>query len=232
VAAARSSPVLLVAVAGGGALVAGLPSTGVLLVVIVGLVGLAAVALARRESIARSAAERRVRVGDYCEALLGELRAGQPATSAVERAVQVWPESSPVAAAARLGADVSAAYRRVATQPGAEAVTRLAAAWELCAVTGSGLALALEQLVETVRAEEVVLQAVQAELASARATARVVAALPLVVLALAQGAGASPWHFLLETGPGLGCLAAGAALSVAGLWWIDRIAVAAVREGT
>jgi tight adherence protein B len=182
------------------------------------------VAAARR---ATAAAHRRQLVVDYCEALLGELLAGQPAARALERSGVVWPETEPVVAAARLGADVPTAFRRLAEAPGAEGLRRLAGAWQLSAATGSGLALAVEQVLETARVRQATDRLVQAELASARATARLVTVLPVVVLVAAQGVGARPWAFLFSTGAGVGCLAAGVALALLGLWWIDRIAASA-----
>jgi tight adherence protein B len=177
---------------------------------------------------ARAAANRRQLVVDYCEALLGELLAGQPARRALERSGLVWPETEPVVAAASLGADVPAAFRRLADAPGADGLLRLAGAWQLSAATGSGLAFAVEQILETARVRQATDRLVQAELASARATARLVTLLPVVVLVAAQGVGARPWMFLFDTGAGVGCLAGGVALSLLGLWWIDRIAAAAV----
>ena len=61
-------------------------------------------------------------------------------------------------------------------------------------------------------------------LASARATARLVALLPLGTLAMASGLGASPWSFLVDSPVGAACLLAGVGLVVGGLAWIDRIA--------
>ena len=65
---------------------------------------------------------------------------------------------------------------------------------------------------------------VRAELASAQATARLVAAPAVATLAMSSGIGADPWGFLLHHPAGVACLGAGVALVLAGLWWIDRIA--------
>lgn len=224
----RRAAALLGGVLGGGAVLgAGLQGAH-LVVVVTAAVSLAVgVRLAANGARARVALARRRTVIDYCEALVGELRAGQPVARAVERAVDAWAESEPVAAAAHLGADVALALRRLSDLPGAAGVRRLAGAWELCATTGSGLAFAAEQVLATARAEEATDRLVQAELASARATARLVTVLPLVVLVAAQGIGARPWAFLLSTVAGAACLAAGAALTLSGLSWIDRIAASA-----
>lgn len=209
----------------------GLEGRHLFLVVVVAagvLAVLRAVGAARQE---RAAQGRRQQVVDYCEALAGELRAGQPVARAVERSVEAWPEAESVAAAARLGASVPKALRRLSTLAGAGTVRRMAGAWEISASTGSGLVVAVEQVLATARADEATARLVRAELASARATARLVTALPVVVLLAAQGAGARPWHFLLDTAAGVACLAAGLTLSFAGLAWIDRIAAASVEEG-
>jgi tight adherence protein B len=219
------------AVAVAGVAVVGVRGThlGVATVAAVAL-WLVAQAVDRSREERKSEARRRA-VVDYCEALLGELEAGQPVQVAVQRCSVQWPESAPVASAARLGADVPAALREAASAPGAAALRRLAAAWELSAATGAGLAFALRQVIRTVRTEQLVAARVGAELASARATARLVTVLPVVVLVAAQGVGAEPWHFLLEKVPGVVCLAVGVLLSAAGLRWIDAIGDAARGPG-
>jgi tight adherence protein B len=187
--------------------------------VAVGVAGLAA-----RGRNARKADAVQEKVVEVCEALVGELRCGLPLTSCLDRCVEVWPPFGHVAAAAHLGADVPAALRRLAMVPGASGLQDLASAWQVSQGSGSGLAAALGEVAASARAAHATALVVVAELASAQATARLVAALPVVTLAMAAGVGAGPWHFLLDTGAGLGCLAAGSVLTLAGLFWIDRIA--------
>jgi tight adherence protein B len=182
------------------------------------------VAASRR---AEAAARRRRSVVDFCEALVGELRAGQPVLAALERSAPVWPEAAPVVATARLDGDVPGALHQLSRAPGAGSLGHLAAAWQLCTTTGGGLTSAAALVLESARADEAALRQVEGEAASARATARLVAALPVIVLSAGEGLGAHPWAFLLGRPPGLICLASGLALLFAGLAWIDRIAVAA-----
>jgi tight adherence protein B len=184
----------------------------------------AATTLAIRARRDTEAVGRRTRVVDACEAMLGELHAGQPPLRALDRASSAWPALVPVARAARLDGDVPSALRAVSTSPGAGALQRLADAWQLCAASGSGLASALEQVLSTVRVEHEVVLTVRSELASARATARLLAVLPVIVLVMAQGIGAHPWRFLLATVPGQLCLGLGVGLAVVGVMWLERIA--------
>ena len=203
--------------------------TGTQLAVAVVAAG-AGAAVVRMVAASRRAGEadrRRQSVVAFCEALVGELRAGQPVLVALERSAVAWPEVLPVLSAARLDADLPAALRRLADAPGAEAVSHLAAAWQLCAATGGGLTDAAAQVLESARVEAAALRQVEGEVSSARATARLVATLPVVVLTAGQGLGARPWAFLLGHPVGVGCLACGVLLVLAGLAWIDRIAAAA-----
>ena len=200
-----------------------------------GLVLLATVAaaleLTRRARLARAADQRRAQVVEVCEALVGELRSGQPFVAALAHCCGLWPSLMPVLAAARLDADVPAALRRVARLPGAEGLTDVAAAWQVSHASGSGLAGALGQVAVTARARQGTQSLVRGELASAQATARLVAVLPLASLGMSAGVGGDPWHFLLATVPGLVCLAAGIACGFAGLLWIDRIATSVLKVG-
>jgi len=187
----------------------------------------AAVALlVRRAGLAAAAERRQALVVAVCEALVGELRAGQPLVTSLEHCVEVWPDFAPVVAAGRLGADVPTALRRLATQPGAEGLREVAAAWRLSQQSGAGLATALAQVAGTARQRQATRHLVLGELASAQATARLVALLPIASLAMSAGIGGDPWRFLLGTPVGLACLGLGACFAFAGLLWIDRIAAA------
>lgn len=177
----------------------------------------------------RVADARRQRVVEVAESLAGELMAGQPPLTALAHSVETWQPMHEVVRAARLGADVPAALRRVADQSGAEGLRDLAAAWRVAESTGSGLALALARVAEAARERESANRIVAAELASAHATARLVAGLPLFVLVLGSGLGGNPWAFLVDSPVGLVCLATGLFLMLAGLSWIERVAASVSR---
>ena len=163
-------------------------------------------------------------MAEVCDLLAAELAAGRPTEAALEEAARAWPEIRPVADACRLGGDVPAAFREVARRPGAAGLRLLGAAWDVSHRTGGGLAGATRRVADAVRREQATRRVVAGELASARATARLMAGLPVVALLMGSGAGADAVGVLLRTPLGLACLAAGLALEFAGLWWIELIA--------
>ena len=165
----------------------------------------------------------------YCESVAADLAAGQPPHRVLARSVAEFPEFTAAAAAAELGADVPDALRRLARAPGAGELRLVAAAWQVAHRSGAGLADALEQVGRGVRARRRTARLVAAELAPAHATARMMAALPLVFVLAGSGLGGDPVAFLTGTTPGLACLSAGLALSYAGLEWLQRIADAVLR---
>jgi tight adherence protein B len=178
----------------------------------------------RRRAAGRLAEANAARMAEVCDLLAAELSAGGPPEAALREAADAWRALGPVAEAARLGGDVPAALRDVASLPGASGLGLLAAAWTVSRRTGGSLGSATRRVADAVRREQATRGVVAGELASARATARLMAGLPLLALLMGSGAGGDPWTFLLATPAGLACLAAGLAAGMAGLWWIEQIA--------
>jgi tight adherence protein B len=186
--------------------------------------GLAARALVRVRRRRLAAAQVSARVLETCELLAAELTAGQSPVVALRRAAGEWPALGPVAETAELGGDPAGVLADLAATRGAEDLRLVAAAWAVAHRTGAGLAAALDRVAEAIRARRATRRVVESELASARATARLVAALPVVMLVLGSGEGLGPWRVLLGHPAGIGCLVLGLALGFLGLWWIERIA--------
>ncbi|WP_328749111.1 hypothetical protein OHT57_27120 [Streptomyces sp. NBC_00285] len=128
-----------------------------------------------------------------------------------------------VLAAARFGGDVPGALAAGARRPGAEGLLGLAACWRVAVDQGAGLAAGLDRLEGALRAERDQRADLRAQLAGARSTAWMLAALPALGLGLGGALGVDPLHVLLHTGSGLGCLLVGGLLEGVGMWWAMRI---------
>ena len=219
------------------------------------LLGLLAVLIVRRaRGVRRRAARRRVerrRAVEACAALAGELRAGRSPGDALTVAAELASGPSRdvlrrAASAARLGGDVAGALvppgpltavaGRVTAVAGPltavpEVLRALAVCWTVCAASGSGLALAVDRLEQGLRADQDRWRAVEAELAGPRATAGMLAVLPIAGLLLATGLGVDPVQVLLHTPFGLACLAGGLLLEGLGLFWTGRLVARAGGSG-
>lgn len=183
-----------------------------------------AVGLARLRRRATAAAAVSQRVRETCDALADDLAAGASTERALARAEQDWPALEPVLAAHRLGLDVADAWRGASTLPGASGLRLVAAAWQVTGRTGQGLAAALRRVAGDLRAAEASRRVVTSELASARATGRLVAGLPVVAWLMGSGSGQHPVAWLLGGPVGWAVLALGGGLLVLGLGWIELIA--------
>jgi len=205
------------------------PGTWTVLLLILAGAGWAARLLWRRRAAARAAALTASHVVEMCDLLAAELASGRPPGAALDEAASAWPAVRPAAGARRLGGDVPAALRLLAQSPGADGLRLLAGAWSVSQRTGAGLASSAHRVAHACRLDQSMRRAVAGELSSARATARLVAALPVLALLMGTGSGADPWTFLLGTPYGLACLAGGLAIGFAGLWWIELLARAVDR---
>lgn len=192
--------------------------------VVLGVAALAAGSWLRKRSGARRQVARRgAEVLELCDDLAGDLEAGASPGVALHRAAVRWPAFAGPASAHALGGSVPDAWRELARLPGAADLRVVAAAWQVAERTGAGLADALAAVGAGLRDQQRTRRLVASELASARATARLMAALPLLTLAVGSGAG-DPIGFLVGTPVGLACAAAGLGLGFVGVAWIEAIA--------
>ncbi|MFH9419961.1 type II secretion system F family protein [Streptomyces sp. NPDC017529] len=177
-----------------------------------------------RERDRRSAA-----VIELCEAVAAELRAGrQPGQALVAAgAPGLGGAGAAVAAAARLGGDVPQALRAAARLPGAEGLAGVAACWQVAVEGGAGLAAGLERIATALRAQRDQREDLQAHLAGPRATALMLALLPVGGLVMGSALGADPLRVLLHTPAGWACLLIGGLLEWGGIAWTARIIRAA-----
>ncbi|MFE9449067.1 type II secretion system F family protein [Streptomyces sp. NPDC006739] len=196
--------------------------------VVAGAAGVPLLRRLRRAREDRTAREGRVdAVIGLCGALAGEVRAGRQPGEALLRAARdcggLGDAQAAVVAAARFGGDVPGALTVAARSPGAEGLSGLAACWRVAVDQGAGLAAGLDRLDGALRAERDQRADLRAQLSGARATAVLLAALPVLGLLLGSAMGAHPLHVLLHTGAGLGCLVVGAVFEAVGMWWVTRI---------
>ncbi|GGL36755.1 hypothetical protein GCM10014719_42430 [Planomonospora parontospora subsp. antibiotica] len=189
---------------------------------------------ARRSRPSRRAAAWRAASLELCQGLAAELAAGRTAHEALIRAGAAVAFPDPVVlrslvAAARDGGDVPAALLAAAPERGGEGLRRLAACWRAGVTVGGGLVVLVDRVAASLREAESHRQDVAAQLAGPRATARLLAGLPVLGLAMAAGLGMRPLDFLFGGPAGAACLVAGIALDGCGLWWTRRLVTRAER---
>ncbi|UQA94036.1 type II secretion system F family protein [Streptomyces halobius] len=193
------------------------------------LASVAALFVVRRRLAARGAErERDRRTGEViglCAGVAGELRAGrQPAQALLAMETPgLGAAGSAVWAAARYGGDVPRALRAAARLPGSEGLTGMAACWQVAVEGGGGLAAGLERIASGLRARRDQREELRAQLAGPRATALMLALLPVCGLLMGSALGADPLRVLLHTPAGWGCLVIGGLLEWGGVAWTARI---------
>lgn len=161
------------------------------------------------------------------EVVIGELRVGShPAKASAVAADECGGIASSAlrgaASRSRLGG--RAADGIAASDPLLDAeLARLAAAWRVADEHGLALAELLDAVREDMLGRRRFGERTDASLAGARATALVLAGLPILGVALGQLMGADPLRILLGGGLGGMLLLIGTALGCAGLLWTDAI---------
>ncbi|MCW6006604.1 hypothetical protein K1W54_18755 [Micromonospora sp. CPCC 205371] len=160
-----------------------------------GAYGALAVRELGRRRTAQTAARRRAHAVDALCALAADLRAGLPPAAIAPAALD---------------------DPRVAELAGA--------AWSLAEQTGAPLADLVERIEADVRAAGRARSSAAAPAAGARATAGLLAGLPVGGIALRYGHRVGPPAILLHTPVGAACAVGAVVLQVAGLTWADRLA--------
>ena len=208
--------------AGAAGLLLGGPVLGALLLAL----GLALPRFLAARERSRRASRERARALEALGLLAAELRAGRPPAEALTGAAEVAVDGSravlaAAAGAARTGGDVPAALLSGGSGGSGEVRTwrSLATCWAVCTEAGHGLAAGVERLEAGLRAAQEQRRAVDAELAGPRATAGLLAVLPLAGVGLAVALGADPLHVLLHTTAGLVCLVGGLTADLLGWLW-------------
>ncbi|MFE3189253.1 type II secretion system F family protein [Nocardia sp. NPDC059240] len=186
--------------------------------------------IAQRRRRARHDRSRAIEVAGLLaglEAVIGELRIGaHPSAAAAVAAAETTGEVARAfavsAACSRLGGSGAEGLRR----PGsvvAEELSRVAGAWLVAERHGLSLAEPLAAARLDLLGRKHFRDRTEAALAGARATALVLALLPVLGIGLGQLMGAAPLHVLFISPAGTVLLPLGVALTCAGLLWADAI---------
>jgi tight adherence protein B len=163
------------------------------------------------------------------DVLVGELRVGSHpvrafCVAADETVGAVAVSLRAVAARARLGADVTAGLRTAARSSALPAHwDRLAVCWQLASDHGLAIATLMRAAQRDIAERQRFSARVSSSMAGARATAAILAGLPVLGVLLGQLIGARPLSFLFNGHTGGWLLVVGSTLACGGLLWSDRI---------
>ncbi|WP_232835341.1 type II secretion system F family protein [Actinocorallia populi] len=167
---------------------------------------------------------------ELCDALSAELTAGRTPEEALADAVASLPPALAAPLREVLSAqDLPSSLHKLSHRPGAQGLRLLAACWSIGVERGATFAPVIDGLAQGLRDAHDHHQQIKAQLAGTHATARLLAVLPCLGLAMSWSLGADPLRFLFTTLPGLACLLLALLLDAAGLFWTVRIAAKAER---
>lgn len=202
------------------------PLTTVLAIAVVGAT--AALRYRHRRRIRRAMREGRT-LETALDVLVGELRVGSHpvrafGVAADETVGAVAASLRAVAARARLGADVTSGLSAAAGSSALPAHwDRLAVCWRLASDHGLAIATLMRAAQRDIAERQRFSARVSSSLAGARASAAILAGLPILGVLLGQLIGARPLSFLLGGHAGGWLLVVGSTLACAGLLWSDRL---------
>ncbi len=172
----------------------------------------------------RSALRAQAAVAQACTVLASYLRVGQVPSAALAIAAadcEVLRESH---RAHTVGGDVVAVWRQQAQPAGHKGLLELARAWQVSVETGAPMSSTLDQVAASLSADQALMGVVNSELAAARATSKVMAALPPCGIGIGYLLGGDPARWLLAGPAGWACLLSGVLLACLGVLWIEALA--------
>ena len=179
----------------------------------------------------RSARRTRADVAHACTVLASYLRVGQVPSAALAIAAADCEVLREGHRAHSLGGDVVAVWRQKARRAGHQGLLELARAWQVSVETGAPMSSTLDQVAASLSADQELTQVINSELAAARATSKVMAALPPCGIGIGYLLGGEPAGWLLDGPAGWACLLAGTLLACAGVLWIEALARRASADG-
>lgn len=175
----------------------------------------------RRRAAALRAAED---VAHAARVLSSLLRSGQIPTRALVEAAEDCPVLAPAASAGLLGTDVGRELNSAAGRPGQEGMTLISAAWRVSERSGAPVAEVLTTVAENLRQRRQLAVVIETELAAARSSGHIMAALPFLAIGLGYLAGADPVGLLFGEPLGQLLMFGGVVLTAGGVLWIDHLA--------
>jgi len=163
---------------------------------------------------------------DFLDDLARSLRSGLSLRQALVALPALGPLGAPTERMRHeleLGQPIGAATKRWVARIDDPLADLAGAALALVIDAGGTGAEAIDRVAATVRDRQAIRLETQAQASQARASASVIAALPIGFFVLAVGADPAIAGFLFGTPLGVMCLAGGLVLEAVGMWWMHGI---------